>query len=212
MINSTRGSGTTPADVANEPKHHDPAALMRPPRAASALCALVLLLALTGCGGSSKSSASKPATAAIQVAGPNPSVSAKMICADEAKKDIAATSVGFAAVQVSKPKWADHIYSCDYLYARRAKFSLSVKEMSSAAETTAYFDALGKKLGRGADLAELGDGAFQTRNGSAVVRKDYRVLLVDVSHLPARFGKPLAARSDIAGGVAGVIMGCWIGA
>jgi hypothetical protein len=84
--------------------------------------------------------------------------------------------------------------------------------MSSVNETTSYFDALGKKLGRGADLPELGEGAFQTRNGSAVVRKDYRVLLVDVSSLPARFGNPLAARSDIAAGVAGVIMVCWIGA
>jgi hypothetical protein len=56
----------------------------------------------------------------------------------------------------------------------------------------------------------ISDGA--ARNGSAVVRKDYRVLLVDVSRLPARFGKPIASRSDMSAGVAGVIMGCWTGA
>ena len=34
----------------------------------------------------------------------------------------------------------------------------------------------------------------------------------NIDAVVARFGKPLAARSDIAAGVAGVIMGCWIGA
>lgn len=181
-------------------------------RMASAACVLALVSILAACSSSSKTSTPKAVTAAIEVAGPNPSVSAKMICADEAKKDIFASSVGIDTVQPLKPKWADHIYSCNYIYSHGAKIALSVKEMSSATETTAYFDNLGKKLDRGADLPELGEGAFQTRNGSAVVRKDYRVLLVDVSHLPTRFGKPVAARSDIAAGVAGVIMGCWTGA
>jgi hypothetical protein len=149
---------------------------------------------------------------AIEVAGPNPSVSARMICADEARKDIATKAVGVDTVRPLNAKWSNHVYSCDYLYRGGVKMTLSVKEMSSAAETTAYFDALGKKLGRGADLRELGEGAYQTRNGSAVVRKDYRVLLVDVSRLPARFGKPLSARSDIGDGVADTIMGCWFGA
>jgi hypothetical protein len=185
---------------------------LRPARAASGLCIIVLLSGLAACGGASKSSPPRAAPAALEVAGPNPSVSAKMICADEAKNDIATRSVGFDTVQPLEPKWANHLYSCEYVYNARATMALAVKEMSSASETTSYFDALAKKLGRGADLPELGEGAFQTRNGSAVVRKDYRVLLVDVSGLPARFGKPLAARSDIAAGVAGVIMGCWIGA
>jgi len=185
---------------------------LRPTRTISGLCILVLLSTFAACGASSKSAAPKATTTTIEVAGPNPSVSAKMICADEAKKDIATTSIGFDTLQPLKPKWANHVYSCGYLYRGGVKMALSVKEMSSAAETTAYFEALGKQLGRGADLPELGEGAYQTRNGSAVVRKDYRVLLVDVSRLPARFGKPLAARTDIAAGVAAIIMGCWVGA
>jgi hypothetical protein len=42
--------------------------------------------------------------------------------------------------------------------------------------------------------------------------KDHRALLVDVSHLQAQFGKPLASRSDFAAGVAAPIMGYWAGA
>jgi hypothetical protein len=89
---------------------------------------------------------------------------------------------------------------------------LSVKEMSSAAETTAYFNSLGTKLGRGADIDGLGQGAYQTENGSAVVRKDYRVLLVDVTLLPQHLGTPSRTPREIAAGVAATIMGCWTGA
>ena len=90
--------------------------------------------------------------------------------------------------------------------------TLSVKEMSSVSETTVYFDALGARLGRGAKLEGLGEGAYQTSKGSVVVRKDYRVLLVDTSHLPAQFGKPPASRIDVAISVAATIMSCWVGA
>jgi len=175
-------------------------------------CVLAMISILAACGGSSKSSTPKAVTAAIEVAGPNPSISAKMICADEAKKDVSVTAIGFDTIRPLEPKWASHVYSCDYVYSGGAKIALSVKEMSSVNETTAYFDALGKRLGRGVALPGLGEVAFQTHDGSVVVRKDYRVLLVDVSHLPARFGKPPAPRSDIAAGVAAVIMGCWTGA
>ena len=134
----------------------------------------------------------------------------RMVCGAEGKHEIA-TSVG---VDTSRPlvgSWNDHLYSCDYVYGSGRAMTLSVKELSNAPETTAYFDMLGAKLGRMRALQGLGQDAFQTRNGSTVVRKDYRVLLVDDARLPAQFGKPLSPRQDVSLSVAATIMGCWTG-
>jgi hypothetical protein len=51
-----------------------------------------------------------------------------------------------------------------------------------------------------------------TTDGSIVVRKDWKVLYVDVSHLPAEFGQPPQSAADAALGVAATILGCWSGA
>ena len=45
-----------------------------------------------------------------------------------------------------------------------------------------------------------------------MLRKDNKVLLVDVSHLPARFGKAAAPPSEIAQAVGSAVLGCWTGA
>jgi hypothetical protein len=44
-----------------------------------------------------------------------------------------------------------------------------------------------------------------------VVRKDWKVLLVDVADLPAQFGQPPTSSGDAAVSVADVILGCWSG-
>lgn len=138
-----------------------------------------------------------------------------MICAPEAKKDINESAIGFDTIQPLKPVWdsATHIYSCDYVYKNGAKMNLSVKEMSSADETTAYFNSLSQKYGNKETLNGLGQGAFKTSNGNVVVRKDFKVLLVDVSGLPKQFGiPPNTPREDDAVNVAATIMNCWTGA
>jgi hypothetical protein len=89
--------------------------------------------------------------------------------------------------------------------------TLSVKELSSPKQTTAYFNSLGAQLGVARKLTLLGQGAFQTTNGSVVVRKDYKVLLVDDSGLPAKFGHPPTTPGNIAVTVADVVLGCWAG-
>jgi hypothetical protein len=134
-----------------------------------------------------------------------------MVCGPEGTEEITA-SVGIDTTRPPVGHWRDHVYSCDYVYGRGRVMTLSVKELSDASETTTYFDRLGATLGRLRPLEGLGQGAFQTRNGSAVVRKDYRVLLVDDSRLPAQFGKPSSPRRDVALSVAATIMGCWTGA
>jgi hypothetical protein len=177
--------------------------------------ALVLTLALGACGGSgmkSSASSSPPSTRApvLEGAGSEPSASSRMVCGSEGKHEIAA-SVGIDTSRPLAATWDDHLYSCDYEYGGGRVMTLSVKELSSAAETTAYFNMLGTKLGRMRPLQGLGQGAYQTRNGSTVVRKDYRVLLVNDARLPAQFGKPLSPRQDVSLSVAATIMGCWTG-
>ncbi len=133
-----------------------------------------------------------------------------MVCAAEGQKDIGAT-VGVVPKHRVVGRWSRQTYSCDYVYSGRQTMALSVKELRNAPETGAYFDALGARLGRMHALQGLGQGAYQTTNGSTVVRKDNLVLLVDVSGLPARFGVPSSPKADVSLSVAATIMGCWTG-
>jgi hypothetical protein len=167
----------------------------------------VVLVAVTaaGCSGGT---ATAPTTEAPQPAGATPSPIAKMVCAREAAGEIA-SALGEKAT-VSTPTWVDHRYACRYGYAD-GSMDISVKELSSWAETKAYFNAQGVALGRTRNLSGLGQGAFQTRDGSVVVRKDWKVLLVDSSGLPAQFGVPPTSSGDVAVTVADVILGCWAG-
>ena len=178
------------------------------------------LLVLAACGSSSPKAGSSttPSTSAEQFssssyepAGPNPSISARMVCEKEAEADIAA-SLGVKQTSVTTPTWdkAEHLYSCTYVYPN-GKITLTVKEMSNADETTAYFNAIQKQYGNTQMLNGLGQGAWVLKNNDVVVRKDYKVLLVDVQHIPANFA-PVMTRSDVAINVAVAIMGCWSGA
>jgi hypothetical protein len=134
-----------------------------------------------------------------------------MICEPEAVQDIYNQATGVKTVKPLEPTWVDHVYSCDYVYPNGV-MRLSVKEMSSPEETTAYFDQLERTLGKAKDQPGIGQGAFTTKNGDLVVRKDYKVLVVDVSKLPASFGVPADTRENVAINTGVTIMGCWTGA
>jgi len=184
---------------------------------ASVACASLL----AACGSSSGTSSSSPTTVNSgptttghldKPATNTPSVSAKMICESEAANDIYNEATGVKTISAFKPTWVGHVYSCDYTYPGGAVMRLSVKELSSPEETTAYYDSLAQQLGKAEDQPGLGQGAFTTKNGSLVVRKDYKVLLVDVSKLPASFGVPPDPRDKVAINVGVTIMGCWTGA
>jgi hypothetical protein len=132
-----------------------------------------------------------------------------MICSKEAQTDIA-TSLGVKAT-VSKPTWVGHVYSCKYTYPTGV-IALSVKELDNAAQTTAEYSADATKLGRRPDVVSFGQGAYITTNGSVIVRKDYKVLDIDVSGLPQNFGSPPQDRANVALSVAATVMSCWTGA
>jgi len=141
-------------------------------------------------------------------AGPRPSEIAKMPCQREVQKELAA-ALGVKA-RVGNTAWVHHQYSCLYRYGTSA-FALSIQELSSWPQTFSYYRGLGKKMGDVRYLANLGQGAFQTTDGSVVVRKDWKVLLVDIAGLPPRFGVPATSVADAAVTIADVILGCWSG-
>ena len=179
------------------------------------LVMLFVCLSLCSCGG--PKSATPPGNSqnatvhAAQPARAAPSASAKMICAPETQTELAAV-LGVQTTRPVVPTWTDHLYSCRYTY-HNAFIVLSVKELSNKAQTDSYFTSLAHRLGQTQRPQAISRGAFfTTRNLSVVVRKDYTVLLVDISGLPAQFGTPPYTRADIAIKVAATIMGCWTGA
>jgi hypothetical protein len=176
------------------------------------LVALVAALAIAGCGSSSSGKGAEPTTTTVaggHPPGSAPSASSKMVCSLEAQRDISA-SIGVKAT-VTTPTWVNDVYACDYTYPGGA-ITLSVKELANAAATTKEYKADAAKLGRRPDVVSFGEGAFITTNGSVIVRKDFKVLDVDVSKLPQKFGVPPQDRSNIALSVAATVMSCWTGA
>jgi hypothetical protein len=171
-------------------------------------------LVAAGCGSSSSSSSgpgasSKSSQTTVAPPGAQPSESSRMICSKEAIDDIA-SSLGVTA-KVSTPTWVDHTYSCNYVYPQGV-IKLSVKELANQAEVTALYNQDAKTLGRQNVSIAFGQGAFLTTNGSVIVRKDNKVLDVDVAGIPSKFGAPPQDRSNVALSVAATVMSCWTGA
>jgi hypothetical protein len=138
-----------------------------------------------------------------------PSLSARMVCAHEAREDLA-TALGVSTTSIHEPTWTNGVYACQYEYPD-GTMTLSVTELADSARTTAYYDGLRRQLGHADTVDDLGDGAFVTTNGSLVVRKDDKVLVVDTTSLPAQFGSPAKSRAQIAITVGTTILGCWTG-
>jgi hypothetical protein len=131
-----------------------------------------------------------------------------MVCRKKTVGEIAQV-VGTKAV-LTTPTWIDHRYSCGYRYSG-GTMVLSVKELSSWVQTYGYFDKLAKSLHETVPIIGLGQGAFRVRDGSIVVRKDWKVLVVDTSGIHGNIGSPPSSRSELALDVAGLILGCWDG-
>jgi hypothetical protein len=188
--------------------------VMRQHKTLFVLVVFVCMLSMTSCGGSKPATPpGNPQNATVHVAPPvraAPSAAAKMICAHETQTELAAV-LGVHTTQPVVPTWTGHLYSCRYTYDS-AFMVLSVKELSSHAQTDAYFTSLAHRLGQAQRPQAIDRGAFfTTNNRSVVVRKDDKVLLVNISGLPAQFGAPPYTRADIAIKVAATIMDCWTG-
>jgi len=166
------------------------------------------------CSSSTPPASSSPTTAkmdapALAAATDVVSATTRMICADEAERDIE-VATGARTTKPLLATWRNHEYSCVYHYAA-GSMRLSVKQLADTAATVRYFDDLVARLGPREKLDGVGQGAFTTSNDAVVVRKDNKVLVVDVAGLPPRFGVPADVRANVAVTVAATIMGCWTG-
>lgn len=142
--------------------------------------------------------------------GPHPAKVAAMVCDDETQRKTALV-LGIRA-HVPTPTWdvRTHVFSCVFEYPT-GSFRLSVKENLGWGATKAYFNQLGHRLGNTDTLGNLGQGAFVTSDGSVVVRKDWKVLLVDISGLHGHaVGKPATQPPAVAYTVADIILGCFL--
>ena len=139
--------------------------------------------------------------------GDDPSEAAKMVCGSEVQEDL---NQSFKVdADVSTPTWVDHLLACTYQYPE-GSFALSVKELPSIEATVGYFTLLKARYTVG-EQTGLGQEGFLTTDGMSIVRKDNKVLVVDVSNLPAAFGTPPMSRRDAALAITFTILGCWIG-
>jgi hypothetical protein len=178
------GCGTTPASTAPAAPAGGAAAGSLPPAAATR----------------------SPSPAAVPR---GPSVSARMICAAEEQEEIA-QALGLPLRRRATSVWTAPVYRCTYPF-NAGPLVLSVRELADAGDTTADFAAARAAAEGPTDLPGLGEAAFATTDGSVYVRKDFKVLKVDVSKLPMAIGAASLSRADAAFVVAQLIMGCWTG-
>lgn len=154
-------------------------------------------------------SPSSTGTGHAAAAGNAPSPAARMVCEAEVQEELVAT----LRVSPSKPPtatWRDHLYACSYSYPT-GTMVLSVKELADDQAALAYYAARKQGFATTTTQRIEGQDAFTAPNGSVFVRKDAKVLQVDVSRLPARFGQPPFPRAIAAFNVASTVMGCWTG-
>jgi hypothetical protein len=190
--------------------------VMRSGRFWLACLVLGVVSAPAGCGTTSAPTASPaPAASAAPVsrspaaAAAGPSAAARMICAAEARGEIA-DALGVTLRSPASAVWAAPVYRCTYPLTA-GPLVLSVRELDDAGDTTAYFTAERAATRGPTDLPGLGDAAFATADGAVYVRKDFKVLKVDVSQLPSSVGAPPISRADAGEVLAQLIMGCWTG-
>jgi hypothetical protein len=180
-----------------------------PFRLAVASAALVAgMMAVNACSSPSAPPSRPPAHQAA--AGDAPSDSAKMICEPDAVGEVA-VALGVRTSAMPVGTWSDHVYSCKYVYPDGVMV-LSVKELTDEASTTAYYTAAQQALASSTSMKVLTQPAFAGPDGSLYVRKDFKVLHVDVAGLPEHLGQGGYSRADAAFRVAAAIMSCWTGA
>jgi hypothetical protein len=130
-----------------------------------------------------------------------------MVCASEGQEELGAALR--AQAHVTTPTWVDHLYGCTYEYPD-GSFALSVKELPTLASTVEYFVSL-REQHTGSESLGLGEESFLSVDDTAFVRKDNKVLTVDVSNLPAQFSAPPLSHRDASLLIAFTILGCWTG-
>ena len=190
------------------------------PRPAKALL-IVPLFALAACA--TPSAASSPSPQAMHMATGSMSAgsmsdqrtgdavppTARMICSDDIKTKVR-VALQLQAPPPTHDSWADDTYTCHYALPT-GTMTLTDRVFPDAAGARAQMltQQAGDRSAR--PLAGLGQQAYGSDRGLAVVLKDNQILTVDTTGLPERFGSNDQRRTDLAYEVASDVLGCWTG-
>jgi hypothetical protein len=141
-----------------------------------------------------------------------PSASARMVCTQDIKKDLA-SALGLKSVPSGTATWSNHLYTCTYHLAG-GPLVFSVKESGNVPAARTYLTGLQHRLGptqplRGA--AGLGLPAYKTAHGHVIFLKDDKTLQVDASSMPKQVGPSGESQTAFAYQMATDVLGCWSG-
>ncbi|UQX86931.1 hypothetical protein M6D93_11505 [Jatrophihabitans telluris] len=138
-----------------------------------------------------------------------PTATALMVCSDDIKGKVKQV-LALSSAPRTTSAFANEIYSCTYDLSV-GPLLLSVQHSESKAAADTYYNRVKASLGKTETLLGLGDKAFGSSAGVAVVMKDNETLVVDARSLPAVFGANQQKRTDLANEVASDVLGCWTG-
>jgi hypothetical protein len=172
---------------------------------------LAVSLLLAGCGASADAAAGprSAATMSMSSAGNPPPDNALMVCGDDISSKVVQV-LKLDRPPMTDSEWADPVYTCTY-HLPMGEMVLSVQVAADDASAGDLFDADRTRRAPTQDLLGLGERAFGTAAGVAVVIKDNQVLTVDATALPAVFGDNDQRRTDLANEIASDVLGCWTG-
>jgi hypothetical protein len=132
-----------------------------------------------------------------------------MVCGEEIKAKVRQV-LSLPAEPSTHSTWASSVYRCSYALPM-GPMTLTVQILPDKPRAGATFDADLAATPAAQPLAGLGERAWATPTGTAVVLKDNQILTVDTTGLPEVFGANDQKRTDLANEVASDVLGCWTG-
>jgi hypothetical protein len=183
-------------------------AMRRPTRA----LLVSTLLVLAACATSTSTTSAPTTTAHLpgdQKGTREVPASARMICSDDIKGKIA-QALALTTPPATQDSWVDDVYTCRYALPV-GQMTLSDQVFPDTGAARAHLAETQSQDGTAQSLAGLGQQAYGSSRGLAVVLKDNQILTVDTTGLPDRFGPTDQRRTDLAYEVASDVLGCWTG-
>jgi hypothetical protein len=169
-----------------------------------------LTLLAAGCArGQAVPAAAEHPAAASAPSGTAPPDTATMVCGEEIRTKVQQV-LKLPAEPSTSSTWADGLYTCRYVLPA-GPMTLTVQVLPDPAQAGARLDADRARTAGAHTLEGLGERAWGTSAGTAVVLKDAQILTVDTTALPEVFGVDDQKRDDLAYEVASDVLGCWTG-
>jgi hypothetical protein len=138
-----------------------------------------------------------------------PPETATMVCGDEIRTKVQQV-LSLPDRPTTRSTWAHSVYTCTYALPM-GPMTLTVRVLPSDAQAATELDADKTATAGAQTLAGLGERAWGSPAGTAVVLKDNQILTVDTTGLPEVFGANNQKRTDLAYEVASDVLGCWTG-